>query len=308
MQLESWIADQVRNDNSTSAISCSLIRRMLAATDRLEFIPPPAPGLLRALALAVLAHAFLLAALTWGVQWKREATTLSVEAELWSALPQEAAPQALEVPLPVAVEAVPVPAPVVEPVPAPVEPAKVDIAIEQEKLRLKKLKAEEMLEKKRLQEKQQKERQAAEEKKKLELEKQRKQALLAKQEAQRIEAQRSDNLKRIAGLAGASGAPDAKGTAQQSSGPSASYKGRIAAYFKTHRIGYLGAGNPKVVVRFSTSPDGTVIGKTLKVVSSSGVSAWDDAVLRALEMAVLPRDTDGRVPPDLELGLSPNDF
>jgi len=284
---------------------------MLAATDRLEFVPPPAPGLLRALALAVLAHAFLLAALTWGVHWKREAATLSVEAELWSALPQEAAPPALEVPLPVAPEPVPPPAPVAEPVPVPVEPTKVDIAIEQEKLRLKKLKEKELIEKKRLHEKQQKEqkeRQAAEEKKKIELEKQRKQALLEKQEAQKIEAQRSDNLKRIAGLAGANGAPDAKGTAQQSSGPSASYKGRIAAYFKAHRIGYLGAGNPKVVVRFSTSPDGTVIGKTLKIVSSSGVSAWDDAVMRALEMAVLPRDTDGRVPPDLELGLSPNDF
>ena len=108
--------------------------------------------------------------------------------------------------------------------------------------------------------------------------------------------------------AGATGAQGSTGTALQSSGPSASYKGRIAAYFKAHRIGYLGAGNPKVVVRFSTSPDGTVIGKSLKIVNSSGVKAWDDAVVAALEMAVLPRDTDGRVPPDLELGLSPNDF
>ncbi len=292
---------------------------MLASADRLEFVPPPAPGLLRALALAVLAHVFLLAALTWGVQWRREAATLSVEAELWSALPQEAAPQAVEVPQQTAPE--PVPPPVAEPLPAPAEPARVDIALEQEKLRASKLKEKELelqrqqkirqekaaLEKKRLQEKREKERQAADEKK-IELEKQRKQALQARQETQKLEAQRLENLKRIAGLAGASGAPDAAGTAQQSSGPSASYKGRIAAYFKAHRIGYLGAGNPKVVVRFSTSPDGTVIGKTLKIVSSSGVRAWDDAVLRALEMAVLPRDTDGRVPPDLELGLSPNDF
>ena len=286
---------------------------MLAATDRLDFVPPPAPGLVRALALAVLAHAFLLAALTWGVHWKREAATLSVEAELWSALPQEAAPQALEVALPVAPEPVTAapPTPVPEPVPVPAEPAKVDIAIEQEKLRLKKLKEKELLEKKRLQEKekekQQKERQAAEEKKKIELEKQRKQALLAKQEAQRIEAQRSDNLKRIAGLAGASGAPDAKGTALRSSGPSGSYAGRISARIKpnivfTEEI----AGNPVADVEVRSAPNGTILSR--KLIKSSGLKAWDDAVLKAIDKTEkLPPDTDGQVPAAMIIGFRPKD-
>jgi colicin import membrane protein len=286
---------------------------MLAATDRLDFVPPPAPGLVRALALAVLAHAFLLAALTWGVHWKREAATLSVEAELWSALPQEAAPQALEVALPVAPEPVTAapPTPVPEPVPVPAEPAKVDIAIEQEKLRLKKLKEKELLEKKRLQEKekekQQKERQAAEEKKKVELEKQRKQALQAKQEAQRIEAQRSDNLKRIAGLAGASGAPDAKGTALRSSGPSGSYAGRISARIKpnivfTEEI----AGNPVADVEVRSAPNGTILSR--KLIKSSGLKAWDDAVLKAIDKTEkLPPDTDGQVPAAMIIGFRPKD-
>ena len=282
---------------------------MLAATDRLEFVPPPAPGLVRALALAVLAHAFLLAALTWGVHWKREAATLSVEAELWSALPQEAAPQALEVPLPVAPEPVPPPVPVAEPAPVPVEPAKVDIAIEQENLRLKKLKEKELIEKKRLQEKekQQQERQAAEEKKKVELEKQRKQALLAKQEAQKIEAQRSDNLKRIAGLAGASGAPDAKGTALRSSGPSGSYAGRISARIKpnivfTEEI----AGNPIADVEVRSAPNGTILSR--KLIKSSGLKAWDDAVLKAIDKTEkLPPDTDGQVPASMIIGFRPKD-
>jgi colicin import membrane protein len=286
---------------------------MLAATDRLDFVPPPAPGLVRALALAVLAHAFLLAALTWGVHWKREAATLSVEAELWSALPQEAAPQALEVALPVAPEPVTAapPTPVPEPVPVPAEPAKVDIAIEQEKLRLKKLKEKELLEKKRLQEKekekQQKERQAAEEKKKIELEKQRKQALQAKQEAQRIEAQRSDNLKRIAGLAGASGAPDAKGTALRSSGPSGSYAGRISARIKpnivfTEEI----AGNPVADVEVRSAPNGTILSR--KLIKSSGLKAWDDAVLKAIDKTEkLPPDTDGQVPAAMIIGFRPKD-
>ena len=286
---------------------------MLAATDRLDFVPPPAPGLVRALALAVLAHAFLLAALTWGVHWKREAATLSVEAELWSALPQEAAPQALEVALPVAPEPVTAapPTPVPEPVPVQAEPAKVDIAIEQEKLRLKKLKEKELLEKKRLQEKekqtQQKERQAAEEKKKIELEKQRKQALQAKQEAQRIEAQRSDNLKRIAGLAGASGAPDAKGTALRSSGPSGSYAGRISARIKpnivfTEEI----AGNPVADVEVRSAPNGTILSR--KLIKSSGLKAWDDAVLKAIDKTEkLPPDTDGQVPAAMIIGFRPKD-
>ena len=283
-------------------------------SDRFEFGPPPTPGALRSFALAVLAHAFLVAALTLGVQWHREAITVTAEAELWSALPQQAAPALVEVaPEP------PAPPPVAAP-PEPT-PAEVDIALEREKKRLKneklerdkqqkidrenqRLKAEKLAqEKKRLQDKQ-----AALDKQKLDKEKQRKQALQAQQDAKNSEVRRNEFITNALSKAGATGAQGSTGTALQSSGPSASYKGRIAAYFKARRIGYLGAGNPKVVVRFSTSPDGTVIGKSLKIVNSSGVKAWDDAVVAALEMAVLPRDTDGRVPPDLELGLSPNDF
>jgi colicin import membrane protein len=40
---------------------------MLAATDRLEFAPPSTPGGLRALGLALLAHVFLLIALSLSV-------------------------------------------------------------------------------------------------------------------------------------------------------------------------------------------------------------------------------------------------
>jgi len=70
---------------------------MHATTDRLEFSPPPTSGVLRALGLAILAHAFLLAALTWGVHWKRDAVNVSAEAELWAAIPQQAAPKPVEV-------------------------------------------------------------------------------------------------------------------------------------------------------------------------------------------------------------------
>ncbi|MDO9315547.1 MAG: protein TolA, partial [Burkholderiaceae bacterium] len=63
-----------------------------ATADRAEFAPPQPPGQLRALGLAVFAHVLLLGALTWGVNWKRSDTVLTVEAELWSAVPRQAAP------------------------------------------------------------------------------------------------------------------------------------------------------------------------------------------------------------------------
>ena len=152
------------------------------------------------------------------------------------------------------------------------------------------------MEKKRLQEKHEKERQAAEEKKKVELEKQRKQALLAKQEAQRIEAQRSDNLKRIAGLAGASGAQGSTGTALQSSGPSASYAGKIVGLIKSNtKYSDPNAGRPTVTVMVRVSSIGSILSR--RIVSSSGNNAWNEAVLRAIDrIEILPRDTDGTIP------------
>jgi len=92
----------------------------------------------------LLAHACLLAALSLGVQWKTNTQTLSAEAELWSAMPQEAAPKLVELP-----PEAPTPPEKVEPVkPAPPPPVvqseapKADIVMAKEKLRLKKEKQE----------------------------------------------------------------------------------------------------------------------------------------------------------------------
>ena len=241
---------------------------MHAATDRLEFAPPPTPGLLRALGLAVLAHAFLLAALTWGVHWKREAVSVTVEAELWSALPQQAAPKQVEVP--------PEPTAPTPPAPPQIEPKQpeVDIALAREKLKLKK--------------------------KQQELEK-------LKQESKKLEVQRQDNMKRMAGLAGATGAPTSTGTAQQSSGPSAGYAGRIRASIKPNIVFTDDiSGNPMAELEVRTAPDGTIISR--KLLKSSGVKSWDDAVLKAIDKTEkLPRDVDGRVPPALIISFRPKD-
>ncbi len=69
---------------------------MSLALDRPEFAPPPQRGTPRAVVLALIAHALLIAALTWGVRWKSEGDDDAVEAELWSPTQQVAAPLGLE--------------------------------------------------------------------------------------------------------------------------------------------------------------------------------------------------------------------
>lgn len=306
---------------------------MHAHDDRDQFAPPRPPARLRALALAVLAHAILIAALTWGVNWKSSADMPAVQAELWSAIPQQAAPRAVEPPPP---PPEPVPEPP-KPTPAPPPPRQAepdtreaDIAIEREKKRLEKEKKErqqqlerekrerERKEEERLQkekterekerlEKLDKQKQLAEDKKRQAQEDRRKQEALEKASAQAAEARRQENIRRMQGLAGATGGETATGTAKQNSGPSGSYGGKVAAKVRPNIV-YPDAiaGNPRAVVQVRAAPDGTIVGT--KLIQSSGNKAWDDAVLRALDKTEsLPRDVDGRVPPALEIGFRPQD-
>jgi colicin import membrane protein len=290
---------------------------MHAAADRLEFAPPALPGVVRALLLALLAHGLLVAALTWGVHWKREAQVITAEAELWAAVPVEAAPR-LQEPLPDPVQREK-PEPVIQAPPPSipvVAPPKVDIALEQEKQRQQKqqqlalekqqekLKQDKLQQQKALEEKRKAEqlKQALADKAKLAQEKK-----LAEQEARRLEAQRAENLKRMSGLAGASGSATASGTALKSAGPSASYAGRVIARVKPNIVFTEAiSGNPTAVVEVRTSADGTIISR--KLTQSSGVRDWDEAVLRAIDKTeVLPRDTDGRVPSPLLISFRPKD-
>ena len=328
---------------------------MLAASDRLEFAPPTPPGFGRALILALLAHLLLVAALTWGVHWKSQPVTLSAEAELWSAVPKEAAPRSVGAapepqPLPEPEKVTP-PAPPPAPTPPQPEPeppkvSEADIALEKEKLllkkaeekkrlqekqRLEKLKLEKLAEEKaldkklaekKLQDKREQEKKIAEEKKVTEAKKlaeeklekklkaqelERKTALEAKEEAQRMDAQRQANLKRMAGLAGATGSATATGKNLQSSGPSSGYAGRIRAHIKPNIVFTDDIStNPVTEVDVVTSPDGTIISR--KLVKSSGVASWDEAVLRAIDKTeTLPKDTNGLVPTPLRLVFRPKD-
>ena len=283
---------------------------MNATADRLEFAPPATPGLLCAFALAMLAHGLLVVALTLSVQWRRDAQIISAEAELWSAIPQAVAPKLQEAP-----EPPPVVQPKVPPAPKELDqPTQAEIALEREKRRIEKQKQLELDQREKAKQAKLKEDKLKADKLKAD---QAKQAEAAKQlalekkkaalEEKQLQAQRDKNLARIAGLANATGSPSATGTATVATGPSASYGGRIRARIKPNIVFTEEVvGNPNATVEVRTAPDGTIVGR--KLLKSSGDKGWDEAVLKAIDKTeVLPRDTDGRVPPLLEISFKPKD-
>jgi colicin import membrane protein len=311
---------------------------MSSVPRHLEFAPPPTPGLLRSLGLAILAHAVLLAVLSTGVQWKRDAVQETFEAELWASVPVQAAAPAPELepvpvpPKPVPPEPKPEPKPLPKPVPPPPDTSKAeaDIALLKEKAKAKQLKEKKLalekaeLEKKKLAELEKEKLAKLEQDKKDKLDKQKKE-LAEKQkkeqtdkltkakdeqqrkqdakEAQLIEDQRKAAIKRMAGLAGAGGnaAPGSNSTALEAKAPSDSYKGRIRAYIKRfHTYTETVSGNPTTEIEIRTASDGTIISR--KITKSSGTKSWDDAALNAIDKAEkLPLDENGRAPPPMIL-------
>jgi colicin import membrane protein len=238
------------------------------AADRPEFAPPPQRGTPRAVALALVAHALLIAALTWGVNWRREAENDAVEAELWSSTVQQAAPRAVA-PVPVPPAPTPTPAPPPppppppppqavrppEPTPAPKAP---DIALEREKKQkeLKEQKERELEQQAQQQKKLEAQKKAAQEKREAEAReraedeaerKKEEQKKLAEQKRKDAEAakqaeaaKKKDAEAKQAAQAAADRAATLKrmqamagsggeGAAAKSSGPSGSYGGKVAA-------------------------------------------------------------------------------
>jgi colicin import membrane protein len=283
-------------------------------------------------------------ALTAGIQWKQD-NSLSVEAELWAAIPMAVAPKLVEVePPPPPPPPPPAPKEIVKPPPAPSSNVEADIALakrkkqleedkkKQETLEAERLKQEllkkEEEKKAKLKEKEQKEikdkaLKEKELKEKEKKEKDRKEKELKDKEAKKLqeqkdakpspadvkklEAMRQENMKRIAGMAGATGDENATGTAQRSAGPSDSYGGRIRGRIKpnitfTEDI----ASNAPAEVEVRCAPDGTIVGK--KLIKSSGNPAWDNAVLKAIDKTeILPRDIDGRIHSPLVISFRPKD-
>ena len=285
-------------------------------------MPRRPKGMGAGLTLAIVAHLLLILAIAFGVNW-RVREPAGIEAELWSAVPQAAAPR-LAAPEPAPQ---PQPTPQVKPPPPPPkaeEPPPKPAPDPQIAIEKAKREEEKKVEAKRLQDEQeQAKREKAkqeeakredakrEDAKRAELDKQRakeeqERKKQAAADAAKAAAARDAYLKRMqGGLAGATGAENSTGTAMQSSGPSASYAGRIIARILPNIIMTDAIdGDPKATVEVKVAPDGKIIGRRL--LRSSGVSAWDDAVLRAIDRTdMLPRDVDGRVPPVMELTFNP---
>lgn len=280
--------------------------------------PPEVAGIGRGLTFALVAHGLLILALSAGVSWRSD-TSPAFEAELWSSIPQVAAPRE---------EAPPEPEPEA-PKPdtqaqqraaeeAAAEQREAEIAIAKEKKRKEdkareeaaKVEREKAAKQKEAKDKAAKEKadKEAQDRKKLKDEKaakDAKEAKAAKDADARREALRLENLRRIQGMAG--GTPGSTGTAAQNAAPSAGYGGRVKGKIKPLII-YAedGSANPTAEVQVNLGPDGLILGS--KVLKASADPDWDRAVLRAIEKAErLPRDVDGRVPSVLILTFRPRE-
>ncbi len=296
---------------------------MASTAPHLEFAPPHTRGSLRALALAILAHGVLLAVLSVGVQWKSDPVQQTFEAELWSAVPVEAAaPAPLPEPEPVPSPPKPAPpAPKPEPLPTPrpdaALKAQADIALAREKQKEidKALKEKKLALEKKEQEKKDKDKQALEKKKLAELDKLKEEKLKKEQadklarakeeqrkqdqkDAQQLADQRQKAIKRMEGLAGAggTGAANSTSTSLESKSLSASYQGRIRAYIKRfHTYTETVSGNPVTEIEVRTASDGSILSR--RITKPSGTKSWDEAALNAIDKAErLPLDENGRAP------------
>lgn len=303
---------------------------MAAATASMHdtLLPRPPGGMVPGAALALLAHAGLLLALTQATDWRMQPPEV-VSAELWAAVPQVAAPRPVPAPEPVQPPPppprpppVPVPVPVPKPAAIKVEPPPrpdADIAIERaeqrkaereqkrrvleaEKERDLKAKAQRTAEAARQQE--------AEADRAAKAEKNRREEareLLA--DEARLAEQRAQNLQRMMGQAGTvgTGNPGSRGTAAQDAAPSAAYSGRLAALIRANTVFTGNVPDTAVAeVEVRAAASGAVLARRL--VKSSGHADWDEAVLRAIDRtARLPRDSDGRVPPLIIIAFKPRD-
>jgi colicin import membrane protein len=295
-------------------------------------LPRPPGGLAPGALLALLVHGALIAALTLSVQWRSQPADV-VSAELWAAVPQNAAPRA-EAPAPTPQPPTPAPPPPPPPAPAPakVAPPPADAQIATEKARREKeqreqaarerdqrLKAEreeaardkaarEKAERDRA-EREKDEREAADKLKRAEAAKKREAEQRAEKRAEeeRLAAQREANLKRLLGQAGATGGPSATGTDLRNAAPSASYVGRLVAVIKPNIVfADTVPGNPAAEVEVSATASGSIIARRLR--KSSGHKEWDEAVLRAIDRTgTLPRDVDGRVPTNIVISFRPQE-
>lgn len=316
-----------------------------ALIDRDSLRPRPPGGMTGGAVLALAVHLGLLAALAAATSWRAREPEQLAMAELWAAVPQIPAPRpapppppppAPEPPAPPPPPAPvpPAPTPTPPPAPAPAPAPRPDIALEQERQRQaeQQRRAEEQrrLETQRQAEAQRREREQAQRQAQAEqqrreqaqrqaqaeqqrreqaqqAERERRQREQAAAEERRLAQQREENLRRMMAQAG-DAAPAAPNRGPTSEGaPSANYTARLVALIRSNIV-FTGAVNAQAVaeVEVRAGPSGTILSRRL--LKSSGQPDWDEAVLRAIDRtATLPRDENGRVPPELVIRFRPRE-
>jgi colicin import membrane protein len=273
------------------------------------------PGAKKAFFLSLIAHSLLALMLTVGLNWRTSSTPAGVEVEIWDDTPP--------------------PPPVSQPIPeekiTPLEEPKAEIIThkKKEEPKLEKPKPEkkpvapavtfkpiekpvEKHKEKEAPKVKESVKETAKEtvketpKEKREAKEQREAKAKAEAEKERLDrieklrAQASSDAGGTGGVVGSgvgSGGTDAPGFADK------------VRKFIRPKITFNAAsvsGNPAVTVNVELAPDGRIIRQ--EVVRSSGVSDWDNAVLRALELAgYLPKDDNGSVPRQIRLIFRPKD-
>ncbi|MDR0458148.1 MAG: cell envelope integrity protein TolA [Burkholderiaceae bacterium] len=301
-----------------------------SATSRASFDPPPPRGLGRAFTLALLIHLLLVLALAWGLRWKKDAQDEAVDAELWAATAQTAAPRPARVQPPP-----PPPTPVTPPTPTPPPPKPVP-QVNDDQARQAELALEQQKKRDQEQQEEQRQRQIAAAKAKAaqqqaaakakaaqqaaaEANKAAAQKAQAEQQAKADDARRETNLRNLKALASADQVGittpsttgrnrTTNGNASRSAGPSADYSRRVGTLIHNNlAFSALSSirGDPCVVVDIYVETDGTITGN--RVVKPSGVSSWDSAVKNAIvKTQILPHDVYGRIYSPIELTSCPH--
>jgi colicin import membrane protein len=289
-----------------------------------ELLPRAPGGSGAGAVLALLAHAVLIAALTFAVDW-RTRDPEPVVAELWSSVPRALAP---EPQTPTEPKPPSPPEPTKAPVEQPPEPPKAkpepkpeplpepDIAAERAERRREdaarkqaEAKVEAARQRELAEQKLEKDKKQAKAKADAEAEKKKQEQEARETAEKRLVQQREDNLKRIMGEAG-----KATGTANTTARPGtpsaaamAAYTERLAALIRGNTV-YSGSppDNAPVVVEVRTAAGGTILSR--RVLRGSGHADWDEAVLRAVDRTgTLPANVDGKVPETLIIDFKPRE-
>lgn len=251
--------------------------------------------------LALLAHLLLVGALSLSVNWHIKVPE-GGEAELWSNIPKAAAPAPEPIPQPP--EPVKPPEPTPQPTPEPPKP----VEPEPEPPRPAQIAEKKVPPPKPVKPKPEPKPVPKPEPKPVKVEPKPTKPVPAEPPQSTLKSDREKNLQRM--LAGVGGSDELSGNPNVGHGPSLSkgYGAKVAAAIKRNLIFPDSInGNPVAVVSVRCSPNGQIISR--KVVQSSGVQAWDEAVLRAIDRTgTVPLDENGGVPSTMEIEFRPRDL